>query len=407
MDGFKCDDCGKTWAFEKIIPSVVKYGFVNLVGDDDELIAFNCPDESCFCMVHKRFPLKGSGSFYYALSDKLDPSGLGGGGFCYFSSQPFSKASYDILNSFEVLDYLQSAGEIQKGMSPKKWGPPAKCYSSCNYHIPSVFSGNVRELIYNSIDVERLLLLEGKEKLRLFPRYMHENSLFNCVNNFISEYFASESSLIEFFVTNEEKEGENTEEILINPSTLFRMLDVPPLNPPDALFQPDEYREYAKQESYHNSLMQELTIAHKKGELHRALSIMAEEFLHGYINDYEHHKLCSETLWDFKEGYLEKLHQEWQSGSLTLKSKPDQKRPDTIVKEKCQAVAKMLHELNKNLSFEDIMSSTEIKNAAQRPFLQPGREHEIKTYTTRQLGYWLKEVLPKEMHPKPGRKSQK
>ncbi len=402
MDNFKCNRCGKVWEFEEILSSIKKYGFVSLVGDDDEWIAFNCPDNDCFFMVYKQLPQEGGRIFYLKISEAMNPSGIGEGDFHYFSSPPFSKASYSILHSFEVLDYSQSAWDIREGLRAQLWGSPQKCFSSCNHNIPFFFSRDVREFVYKSSDIERLFEREGQKKIRLFPRYVRNSSIFEWVDRFFHAYYIPNSSRIMSSVNNKEELNK-----LLSPVTFYNVLALPPESPDPLIHGEEEYNRLRELGSRHSELMRKIYTVFQEGRLNKRLASLANEFAQDYAENFDHYRLCADTLWEFKKNYLETLYQEWASGDLPKDNNPKRKRPETLVKEQCQFLAEKQYENDTTLSAKEIALSPEMERIAQRPYRELGRENEIKIYPYRKVLEWVKEVLPKDTHPKPGRPKDK
>jgi len=398
MDSFKCSNCGETWAIKEILPSVEKYGFVSLVGDDDEWIAFNCPENSCFYMVHKKLPPDGGRTFYLEINNVIDPSGEGGIGFSYFSSPPLSKVNYGILNGLDVSDYLQNAKEAIEGTSDKLWAPPAKCFSSCNHNIPFFFSEDYREYIYQSSDIERLLKLEGRDKIRLFPRYVCNLSIFEHLDRFFHAYYITDLSRIKNSINNEEKNNK-----LLSPVYFYNVLAVPPDSPDPLVHGEEEYNRLKKQSTRHSEIMRKIYPVFQEGRLNNRIALLAKNFAQDYAEKFPHHRLCADTLWEFKENYLVELYQEWTSGNLPKDNNPKRVHPDALVKEQCQFLAVKLYENDKTLSAKEITLCPEMERVAQRPYREPGRENDTKIYPYRRILKWVKEVLPKDTHPKSGR----
>jgi len=148
---------------------VNKYGFVHLVSQNDEIIAFNCPDEDCLFTVQKKLPRDQGKEFYSELNNELDPAGLENANFIYFSSPPFSDVSYKILETFEVSEILVQVWEFKYYA-----GNPCifdeKYYSAFNGIDSFLFGEQFRDLNYLVGDARRLLEREETDNLRLFPR---------------------------------------------------------------------------------------------------------------------------------------------------------------------------------------------------------------------------------------------
>ena len=403
MNKFECGSCHKKWSFEEIVSSLEKYGFVNLTSENDEIIAFNCPDESCFNMVQKQYAPGESKKFHHELDHVSSRYENDGDKFKYFSSLPFSKESSSLLKAFDVEETCYLRGDIESRYILEELILSLEDYYFClNFDIIPSFSGNVRLLAYRVSDVQRLISLETHNKSRLFPRYLSSRTLYKLVDNLFEQYFPRHRSCLDYSITNRgEEKGQ-----LISPEMFYKILSVPPNMVTPLDINPKKFERYLNSCNDHKRLLQELKPPYLKGELHGHIIKLIEEFIHNYANKFDQHRLCYDSLWNFKDQYLNKLYQEWENSSLPRKKQPDL-LPREVANSKCRAVAEIIWKCYPSLGIKEVIERPEMRQAAIKLYRDSQNNSSNERYSDRTVRGWIKNLAPSKEHHSPGRPKKK
>lgn len=396
MQTFTCGICKKEWDYEGIIPSVVQYGFINLQGQDDELIAFYCLGVGCEALIVHRAKRGFSKKFHISLTYELDVAGLDTDvyKFWYFSSMPFSQISSGTLKSFDVDEDRYQMWEIKAGCLPiLKTLTGLEFYCSFNSDFPLAFTNDVRMLTCKKETLDFLLAIEINSKQRLFPRYLIGDQLFKSLDFFFGQYTNTEDSLIEFSLSNiglMDGKVETRQTVYFDPAAFYQVLIADVENPPELRYiTPD--RELRDKLIKHDQMLEAIKEPFLKGQLHERLSSLADEFVQEYINDFQQFKFSHDSVWDFKERYLVKIYKEWKAGSL-IKKKPRKLTPSQSAKLSCRAVAEEIWNRDSSITIAEMSERRELKDASDN------------SYEQRTIYKWIRDLAPNR---KPGRRSKK
>ena len=98
MPSYTCKRCEQVWSSEEIAASIFDYGFINLTSQENEIIAFSCPNDKCSSLI----TIKGSTGISNDFFDKNDLLMDSKGRnlypkFNYYSSLPLPQRSNEIL----------------------------------------------------------------------------------------------------------------------------------------------------------------------------------------------------------------------------------------------------------------------------------------------------------------------
>lgn len=231
---------------------------------------------------------------------------------------------------------------------------------------------------------------------------LYPGAIFERVDRFFQVCYTPNSSRIMSSVNNMDELNK-----FLSPVAFYNVLAVPPKSPDPLVQGGEEYKRLVEQGSRHSEVLRKIYPVFQEGSLNKRFASLAEQFVKNYAENFAHYRLCADTLWEFKEKYLEVLYKELIYGDLPKDNNPKRKHPATLVKERCQILAKNLYENEKALSARDIAKSSEMKKMAQRPYRESGREIETKAYSYRKILEWVKEALPDDTHPKSGRPKDK
>ena len=213
LERFECKYCNKKYTNEDLKTSVLLYGIFFLVSEDHCYIGTNCSTENCAKTIAVKVGKKDFDHLYELISAYTNqfPSKRGDWELDnarprYFSSVNYSPEQFPELDKFSIhtwhhkyighlwncdnffkkqfeeyecglLDYLSGHQILNKDFS-------------CSYivkNIPSI--GEFTVWWFKNKDIDELIEIENRKKLRIFPRHIHSLSLFYYIDEFCWKYY--------------------------------------------------------------------------------------------------------------------------------------------------------------------------------------------------------------------------
>lgn len=184
--------------------------------------------------------------------------------------------------------------------------------------------------------ISKIYKLENTKGLRIFPRYAVANELYSHIDHFCWKYYLESEWLADFAVYNEnllnaKKQdpnlfGKSDEKLLedfldIVPVEDVRMAEQ--ANKNNLKFDTEKISAFFKilkleldgteeQHKLHEELMKVVITPYNEGRLNRLLEELSGEFIQKYIQQFQTQGFCYQSAWDLKEGYLQRIGEEWQ-----------------------------------------------------------------------------------------------
>jgi transcriptional regulator with PAS, ATPase and Fis domain len=196
MESFTCKQCGTTWDLYKSAASVFAFGFINLVSQDDEYIAFSCPGEKCPALISLHGPVGISNQFYAFLDAYLDPSGTESqfNKMKYFGVLPFDQKNNGLLKRLDAICIPnEPIADYQGGRVSQRGTLDTDYYCSFNENRLDVFGTEMDIWFYKKGTIETLFKLEEGANLRLIPRYMKNDRLLEDIGKYYKTYHSPAS----------------------------------------------------------------------------------------------------------------------------------------------------------------------------------------------------------------------
>lgn len=186
MPNIRCQHCNTEIYLVNISKSLSDYGFINLTSEEEEIVAFYCPEDGCGKQMFVRGEKIG-------FSERIFDMCLGGQagvryseeGFQYYAPFPFAKQNRSFMNSLGVYKIKRfdkntiNTYDFQVFQKDK--------FVSFNSNYLSILGDNYQIYWYPKESVEALLGFEDETGCRVFPRYIIKSSIINEIDMFCSD----------------------------------------------------------------------------------------------------------------------------------------------------------------------------------------------------------------------------
>ena len=192
MQSMICPHCSTEFTLENLLKSLSDYGFINLTSEEEEIVAFYCPEKNC----GKQLVMKGK---KVGLSETIFTMGLSGQAhvcysdkqFQYYAPFPFTKQNRSFMKSLGVYEERRFDEDEIDTSNFQEF--PEDTFVSFNPNYLSLL-GDVYHLYwYPKESVEALLKFEDETGNRVFPRYKVKSSIIEKADSFCNEIILREA----------------------------------------------------------------------------------------------------------------------------------------------------------------------------------------------------------------------
>ena len=385
--------CGIEICLTDLGESLSHYGFVNLTNDNEEIIAFYCPNKLCKNMIKINGDI-GLSDIFFDEKFLWETEGIltKGGTFKYHAPFNLVEQNKSLFKHYHIsyktgfmdedmCDFFYS----EKDNSYFDYLPKGNyAYSSLNMKHTKSAGEMFYHYIYPKKDIDILLEIENKKKIRIFPRYIlscdvidnsdilcNINSTFNNDNNI----YDLRSSLIEDeTISTEERKSNSFLDILrcsrseSNISRIFKFAKL--LTPQIRNIDNNLLHEFRQGDSIWNNFYDETTKF--------TLDYKSKIYIEQYVNLYSKSHFCRESVENLICRHRNDIYSSIMSNLKGVESRSVVKLAQNIRK-KTAAFNGFITENIKILSFE--LEAVElVKMKEPRNFLITGETGTGKSY---------------------------
>lgn len=331
----KCAFCKGDFSNDDISSALIKHGFFVLVAQDEEFLFINCPDELCHApFLFRRGPSGTINAFFdqisYGAILRLNDKTFSYDFIYHSSCHIWTKEllarqypqlkfeSYSTENSDSLYDELVHYENNVLNLNGYYCTALLDKVESDAYSLINVWW-------LNNNQVQQILEIEKEQKIRIFPRYMPVDPVFNEIDQFtwnyqLKKHFYGSLKNFPFPVTS----TENVKNSVVKNHSFLSLMDLLPqqLN---ATINRIEINSTSHRPSLILSILKESNLfdfsnianaalsidaiwnAYYDKTFQEYVSIVSDEFVHDYLKLYSHINFGLPSVWNLLCNYLIKL----------------------------------------------------------------------------------------------------
>lgn len=198
MQNITCNLCGKSLSPLGMLTSIQDYGFINLISNDSEILAYYCPEEQCNCLIWKKGPIGTSIAFLNKIEEY---SLIENNRFCldefkYYSSLPLADRNSESQNGLNAIGYTISIDNYENELGLILSENPelsTDYYCSFTNILAGVMGNALNVWWYKKDNIENLFKKNDYDSLLLIPKYIKRQNLIEKIDDLYWEQYVNKT----------------------------------------------------------------------------------------------------------------------------------------------------------------------------------------------------------------------